>query len=92
MISAAIGGIYGGYFTPTEAAAVGTLATAYVAWRSDGLSKRGFLECVYGTSQATSMIASAAACSPRCSSIMAPAQTAPIGFAMPRPAMSGAEP
>jgi tripartite ATP-independent transporter DctM subunit len=51
-----IGGIYGGYFTPTEAAAVGTLATAFVAWRSGGLSKRGFLECVYGTSQATAMI------------------------------------
>ena len=53
---AVIGGIYGGYFTPTEAAAVGTLATAFVAWRSGGLTKRGFLECVYGTSQATAMI------------------------------------
>jgi tripartite ATP-independent transporter DctM subunit len=51
-----IGGIYGGFFTPTEAASIGTLATAYVAWRSGGLSKRGFLECVYGTSQATAMI------------------------------------
>jgi C4-dicarboxylate transporter DctM subunit len=51
-----IGGIYGGYFTPTEAAAVGTLATAFVAWRSGGLSKRGLLECIYGTSQATAMI------------------------------------
>jgi len=51
-----IGGIYGGYFTPTEAAAVGTLATGFVAWRSGGLTKRGFLECVYGTSQATAMI------------------------------------
>ena len=53
---AVIGGIYGGFFTPTEAASIGTLATAYVAWRSGGLSKRGFLECVYGTSQATAMI------------------------------------
>jgi C4-dicarboxylate transporter, DctM subunit len=53
---AVIGGIYGGYFTPTEAAAVGTLATGFVAWRSGGLTKRGFLECIYGTSQATAMI------------------------------------
>jgi C4-dicarboxylate transporter DctM subunit len=53
---AVIGGIYGGFFTPTEAASIGTLATAFVAWRSGGLSKRGFLECVYGTSQATAMI------------------------------------
>jgi C4-dicarboxylate transporter DctM subunit len=51
-----IGGIYGGYFTPTEAAAVGTLATGYVAWKSGGLDKKGFLACVYGTSQATAMI------------------------------------
>ena len=51
-----IGGIYGGVFTPTEAASIGTLATAWVAWRSGGLSKKGFLECVYGTSQATAMI------------------------------------
>ncbi|MCF8174054.1 MAG: TRAP transporter large permease [Burkholderiaceae bacterium] len=53
---AVIGGIYGGFFTPTEAASIGVLATAFVAWRSGGLSKRGFLECVYGTAQATAMI------------------------------------
>ncbi|MBF1163924.1 MAG: TRAP transporter large permease [Dechloromonas agitata] len=51
-----IGGIYGGFFTPTEAASVGTVATAFVAWRSGGLKGRGFLECVYGTAQATGMI------------------------------------
>ena len=53
---AVIGGIYGGFFTPTEAASMGTLATGYVAWRSGGLGKKGFLECVYGTAQATAMI------------------------------------
>jgi tripartite ATP-independent transporter DctM subunit len=53
---AVIGGIYGGIFTPTEAASIGCLATAFVAWRSGGLKKRGFLECVYGTAQATGMI------------------------------------
>ena len=43
-----IGGIYGGIFTPTEAASIGTLATGLVAWTSGGLKGRGFLECMYG--------------------------------------------
>lgn len=51
-----IGGIYGGFFTPTEAASVGTVATAFVAWRSGGLQGRGFLECVYGAAKSTGMI------------------------------------
>ncbi|HRQ80999.1 MAG TPA: TRAP transporter large permease, partial [Azospirillaceae bacterium] len=51
-----IGGIYGGFFTPTEAASVGTVATAFVAWRSGGLKGRGFLECVYGAAKSTGMI------------------------------------
>jgi tripartite ATP-independent transporter DctM subunit len=51
-----IGGIYGGFFTPTEAAAIGTVATAFVAWRSGGLDKKGFLQCMYGTAAATGMI------------------------------------
>ena len=36
--------------------------------------------------------AAAASCSPKCSSICAPAQTCPIGLHTPLPAMSGAEP
>ena len=36
--------------------------------------------------------AAAASSSPRCSSIWAPDQIAPIGFAIPWPAMSGADP
>jgi tripartite ATP-independent transporter DctM subunit len=51
-----IGGIYGGLFTPTEAAAIGCVATAVVAWRSGGLDKKGFLACMYGTAAATGMI------------------------------------
>jgi len=51
-----IGGIYGGFFTPTEAASIGTLATAFVAWRSGGLSQSSLLACLYGTAQATAMI------------------------------------
>ena len=53
---AVIGGIYGGLFTPTEAASIGTVSTAFVAWKSGGLKGRGFLECVYGTAKATGMI------------------------------------
>ena len=56
IFTAVIGGIYGGFFTPTEAASVGTLATGYVAWRSGGLSQKSFLACLYGTAQATAMI------------------------------------
>ncbi len=51
-----IGGIYGGIFTPTEAASIGTLATAIVAWTSGGLKGRGFLDCLYGAAGATGMI------------------------------------
>ena len=51
-----IGGIYGGFFTPTEAAAIGTVATAFVAWRSGGLRGKGFMQCMYGTAAATGMI------------------------------------
>ena len=56
IFAVVIGGIYGGLFTPTEAASIGTLATAFVAWRSGGLGQKAFLACLYGTSQATAMI------------------------------------
>jgi len=51
-----IGGIYGGFFTPTEAASIGTIATGFVALTSGGLRGRGFLDCIYGATQATAMI------------------------------------
>ncbi len=51
-----IGGIYGGFFTPTEAASIGTIATGFVALISGGLRGRGLLECAYGAMQATAMI------------------------------------
>jgi tripartite ATP-independent transporter DctM subunit len=56
IFAVVIGGIYGGIFTPTEAASIGALATGFVAWRSGGLKGRGFLDCVYGTAAATGMI------------------------------------
>ncbi len=51
-----IGGIYGGFFTPTEAAAIGAIATGLVALRSGALKGGGWVACIYGTAQATGMI------------------------------------
>jgi tripartite ATP-independent transporter DctM subunit len=51
-----IGGIYGGIFTPTEAASIGTVATAFVAWKSGGLRGEGLLQCLYGAAVGTGMI------------------------------------
>lgn len=51
-----IGGIYGGLFTPTEAAAIGALATGVVAWRSGGLRGEGLRQCFYGTATGTGMM------------------------------------
>ena len=51
-----IGGIYGGFFTPTEAASIGTVATGFVALTSGGLRGRGFLDCLYGAASACAMI------------------------------------
>lgn len=50
-----IGGIYGGVFTPTEAAAVGTLGTGFIAILR-GMRLGGLMDCIYGTAQATAMI------------------------------------
>jgi len=51
-----IGGIYGGLFTPTEAASIGALATGLAAWKSGGLKGKGFMECLYGTATGTGMM------------------------------------
>ena len=51
-----IGGIYGGLFTPTEAASIGALATGLAAWRSGGLKGEGLKECMYGTAKGTGMM------------------------------------
>jgi len=50
-----IGGIYGGIFTPTEAAAVGTLATGLLA-AARGMRLTGLAQCIYGAAEATGMI------------------------------------
>ncbi len=50
-----IGGIYFGWFTPTEGAAVGAAGTGLLALRS-GLDLKGLGECLLGTAAATAMI------------------------------------
>jgi tripartite ATP-independent transporter DctM subunit len=51
-----IGGIYGGIFTPTEAAAVGTVGALFFAVWLGGMRWGDLLECLYGTAEATGMI------------------------------------
>ena len=51
-----IGGIYGGIFTPTEAASIGALATAVIAVGLGGMRWSGLRESFYGTAEATGMI------------------------------------
>jgi C4-dicarboxylate transporter, DctM subunit len=50
-----IGGIYGGFFTPTEAAAIGTIATGLLAV-VQGMRWNDVIDCFYGTAEATGMI------------------------------------
>lgn len=51
-----IGGIYGGIFTPTEAAAIGTMATGVLAVFMRELTWKGFLQSAMDTASATAMI------------------------------------
>jgi len=51
-----VGGIYLGWFTPTEGAAVGALGTGVIAWVSGGLSRATLSESFYVTARSTAMI------------------------------------
>ena len=51
-----IGGIYGGVFTPTEAAAIGTIATTALAVISREMNLRSFVSAALGATEATAMI------------------------------------
>ena len=51
-----IGGIYGGIFTPTEAAAIGTVAVGILAFLTRELSWDGFMQALLDTASATAMI------------------------------------
>jgi C4-dicarboxylate transporter, DctM subunit len=56
LFLAVIGGIYGGVFTPTEAAAIGTVGALFFAVWLGRMRWRGLVECLYGTAEATGMI------------------------------------
>ena len=51
-----IGGIYLGWFNPTEAAAVGAFGAGLLAWLKGGLDWPGFRDSLLGTAQSTAMI------------------------------------
>jgi tripartite ATP-independent transporter DctM subunit len=51
-----IGGIYAGWFTPTEGAAVGAAGTGLVAWVNGGLDWRGLREAILATAVSSGMI------------------------------------
>lgn len=51
-----VGGIYTGFFTPTEGAAVGAMGTAVIAAMNGGLSLPGLSRAVLETASSTAMI------------------------------------
>jgi tripartite ATP-independent transporter DctM subunit len=51
-----VGGIWGGWFTPTEGAAVGAAGTGLVAWAGGGLGRAGLVEALLETARASAMI------------------------------------
>jgi C4-dicarboxylate transporter DctM subunit len=51
-----IGGIYVGWFTPTEGAAVGAAGTGLLAWRSGRMGWAGLRDCFLSTAVSTGMI------------------------------------
>jgi tripartite ATP-independent transporter DctM subunit len=56
VFSTVVGGIYLGWFTPTEGAAVGALGTGIIAWFSGGLTRHTLGESFYVTARSTAMI------------------------------------
>ena len=51
-----VGGIYLGWFTPTEAAAIGAAGTGIIAWRNSGLTRASFSDSILKTASNTAMI------------------------------------
>ena len=56
LIVLVLGGLYGGLFTPTEAAAVGSLGTFVIAWARGGLTRETLREAMVGTATTSAMI------------------------------------
>lgn len=51
-----VGGIYRGWFTPTEGAAVGAVGTGLIAWINGGLTRKTLAESFIVTARSTAMI------------------------------------
>ena len=51
-----VGGIYLGWFTPTEGAAVGAAGTGLIAWLNGGLNRRSLADSFLVTARSTAMI------------------------------------
>jgi C4-dicarboxylate transporter, DctM subunit len=51
-----VGGIYAGWFTPTEGAAIGAFGTGALAFTQGGMRLPGFLDCLTSTAETTAMI------------------------------------
>lgn len=51
-----MGGIYAGFFTPTEGAGVGAIGTFLIAITNGGMRLKGFIDALLGTAQTTAMI------------------------------------
>jgi len=51
-----VGGIYLGWFTPTEAAAIGAAGTAIIAWTNKSLTRKTISNAFLGTASSTAMI------------------------------------
>ncbi|MEZ2721217.1 TRAP transporter large permease [Paenalcaligenes hominis] len=49
-------GIYGGWATPTEAAAIGAAACGFLAWAKGRLTWQGLIQCLLGTAQSSAMV------------------------------------
>jgi tripartite ATP-independent transporter DctM subunit len=51
-----VGGIYQGWFTPTEGAAVGAAGTGFIAWMNKGLTRSTLVESFLVTAKSSAMI------------------------------------
>ncbi|MFW8633760.1 TRAP transporter large permease [Cribrihabitans pelagius] len=51
-----VGGIYLGWFTPTEGAAVGAFGTGFIAWMNGGLTRATLADSFLVTARSTAMI------------------------------------
>lgn len=56
LVIVVLGGLYGGFFTATESAAVGTMGTLLIAWARGGLDRRRLAASLIDTASTSAMI------------------------------------